>query len=511
MAGARVRFNGVASDTEIPTPPSGKCSVFYDKTNSVMKAKLDNGSVVLLSVNAEFVQDVVGSFFQDSSTIDVTYNDVGNIISAEVVESALDPNQIPVVPTGGLTSSNVQDAFEELQTEIENIVITAVEVAQDAFGAMIAAGVQDGIAVAYNDAGNAVNFTNTDKGSVAVTDHEAASNPHPQYTTAAEASAAAPVQSVNGQTGNVVLTTTNIAEGTNQYFTESRVRSTLLTGLSLLTGGIIAVTDSVLIAFGKIQKQVTDNLTALSNHIADLANPHNVTKSQVGLGNVDNTSDINKPISTATQTALNLKEDLANKGAANGYAPLDSNSLIPTIYIPGSIDDVLEYANLAAFPVTGISGKMYVAIDTGKVYRWSGSIYVEISASPGSTDAVPEGVSNLYFTENRVRATVLTGITFLTNSAIVAADSVLIAFGKLQAQVTDLLSTKADKTTTVSAGTGLTGGGDLSANRTIAMPNVGTAGSVGAADSTLTVTTDAQGRVSSVVSNLISIISSQGS
>jgi len=179
MAGARVRFNGVASDTEIPTPPSGKCSVFYDKTNSVMKAKLDNGSVVLLSVNAEFVQDVVGSFFQDSSTIDVTYNDVGNIISAEVVESALDPNQIPVVPTGGLTSSNVQDAFEELQTEIENIVITAVEVAQDAFGAMIAAGVQDGIAVAYNDAGNAVNFTNTDKGSVAVTDHEAASNPHP--------------------------------------------------------------------------------------------------------------------------------------------------------------------------------------------------------------------------------------------------------------------------------------------------------------------------------------------
>ena len=47
-------------------------------------------------------------------------------------------------------------------------------------------------------------------------------------------------------------------------------------------------------------------------HIARVDNPHNVTKTQVGLGNVDNTSDANKPISTATQTALNLKANAAN-------------------------------------------------------------------------------------------------------------------------------------------------------------------------------------------------------
>ena len=40
-----------------------------------------------------------------------------------------------------------------------------------------------------------------------------------------------------------------------------------------------------------------------------IGNPHGVTKSEVGLSNVDNTSDINKPISTATQTALNTKID----------------------------------------------------------------------------------------------------------------------------------------------------------------------------------------------------------
>ena len=49
------------------------------------------------------------------------------------------------------------------------------------------------------------------------------------------------------------------------------------------------------------------NLSDLSNHINDLTNPHSVTAAQVGLGNVDNTSDINKPVSTATQTALNSK------------------------------------------------------------------------------------------------------------------------------------------------------------------------------------------------------------
>ena len=49
--------------------------------------------------------------------------------------------------------------------------------------------------------------------------------------------------------------------------------------------------------------------TDINNHEADLANPHAVTQTQVGLGNVDNTSDANKPISTATQTALDLKVD----------------------------------------------------------------------------------------------------------------------------------------------------------------------------------------------------------
>lgn len=47
----------------------------------------------------------------------------------------------------------------------------------------------------------------------------------------------------------------------------------------------------------------------IDTHIVDKTNPHEVTKAQIGLGNVDNTSDLNKPISTATQTALNGKQN----------------------------------------------------------------------------------------------------------------------------------------------------------------------------------------------------------
>jgi hypothetical protein len=62
----------------------------------------------------------------------------------------------------------------------------------------------------------------------------------------------------------------------------------------------------------------------IDNHIANTSNPHNVNASQVGLGNVNNTSDIDKPVSTATQTALDLKSnivDVLTKTNSTIYTP----------------------------------------------------------------------------------------------------------------------------------------------------------------------------------------------
>lgn len=68
--------------------------------------------------------------------------------------------------------------------------------------------------------------------------------------------------------------------------------------------------------------------TSVQGAKADTAvQPTGLTKSAVGLGNVDNTSDVNKPVSTATQTALNLKADLTT--LAN-YRLLTNNAFVGT-------------------------------------------------------------------------------------------------------------------------------------------------------------------------------------
>jgi hypothetical protein len=61
------------------------------------------------------------------------------------------------------------------------------------------------------------------------------------------------------------------------------------------------------------------NAADLTAHTSNTNNPHNTTKSQVGLGNADNTSDADKPISTATQTALNAKEPTITAGTTSQY------------------------------------------------------------------------------------------------------------------------------------------------------------------------------------------------
>ena len=74
------------------------------------------------------------------------------------------------------------------------------------------------------------------------------------------------------------------------------------------------------LADGTLQTYVDNIYRALISHGSNTSNPHNVTKAQVGLGNVDNTSDLSKPISSATQAALDAKQDLlttAQQAAVN--------------------------------------------------------------------------------------------------------------------------------------------------------------------------------------------------
>ena len=129
--------------------------------------------------------------------------------------------------------------------------------------------------------------------------------------------------------------------------------------------------------FQKTINTTTTDIVSISTIKQDLS----LSKSDVGLDNVDNTSDADKPVSTATQNALNTKLNTSLKGAPNGIAELDENGHVPSSQLPSYVDDVLEYNGTSNFPLTGTSGIIYVDISNNKTYRWSGSAYVEISAS----------------------------------------------------------------------------------------------------------------------------------
>ena len=95
-----------------------------------------------------------------------------------------------------------------------------------------------------------------------------------------------------------VITPSSITTTTLSYLDPtSSIQTQLNTKLSSVSGG----DHTTLTNIG------TNSHSQIDTHIANTSNPHSVTKSQVGLGSCDNTSDVNKPVSTATQTALDAK------------------------------------------------------------------------------------------------------------------------------------------------------------------------------------------------------------
>lgn len=112
---------------------------------------------------------------------------------------------------------------------------------------------------------------------------------------------------INQSTTEAVLNFTTYRQEAQQIG-----RNTLtITSATTSQAGLMSSSDKTKLDGLKDQAGITSDINAvqtnLETHINNKSNPHEVTKDQVGLGNVDNTSDANKPISNATQTALNGK------------------------------------------------------------------------------------------------------------------------------------------------------------------------------------------------------------
>lgn len=197
--------------------------------------------------------------------------------------------------------------------------------------------------------------------------------------------------------------------------------------------------------------------TTVGANIFTLANPSAISYPRI---NANNTVTAVSASTLAGELGVTAKLDSSAVGVS--VASL-VGGVVPSNQLPSYVDDVLEYANLAAFPATGETGKIYIAIDTNRQYRWSGSAYVQIVSSPGTTDNVPEGSTNQYFTQARVRSTPLTGFAAATGlNAILATDTILQAFNKIQGWLSGLgnasLATLVSSTTDSTSGRVVTSG-----------------------------------------------------
>lgn len=103
-------------------------------------------------------------------------------------------------------------------------------------------------------------------------------------------------------------------------------------------------------------------------------------------------------ISILTYTPL----DSAKVGVAEGVASLDATGKVPTSQLPSFVDDVIEVNGIDNAPETGETDKIYVDIVTNKTYRWSGTAYVEISASDIVTASEKNGYIKINGTDVKV-------------------------------------------------------------------------------------------------------------
>jgi hypothetical protein len=130
-------------------------------------------------------------------------------------------------------------------------------------------------------------------------------------------------------------TTTDLTEGTNLYFTAPRAQAAVV--VSGITDGDTTHSPSGDAVFDALALKA--DASDLDAHETDTDNPHEVTAAQVGLGNVDNTSDADKPVSTAQQTAIDALVPHGAMAYLSSAIALASGDTLLVPFSAASFDD----------------------------------------------------------------------------------------------------------------------------------------------------------------------------
>lgn len=234
------------------------------------------------------------------------------------------------------------------------------------------------------------------------------------------------------QTAAQVTTAANNAVTTANAFTTAQINALVAASPSTLD-----TLDELAAALGDDPNFAASTATALGNRLrVDTAaqglsgTQKTNAKTNIDLQNCDNTSDANKPVSTATQTALNLKYDASNPNNYETPTQLntrDTNNRARANHTgtqaASSISDFA--ATVRSTVLTGLSlatGTAVTAADS--VLQAIGKIQTQIDVGMASLNGVIAGKADK----------ILTGLSIADSADVADTDTVLIGIGKLQAQ-----------------------------------------------------------------------------
>ena len=206
-----------------------------------------------------------------------------NVYTASDIKSKLESLSSP----NKLSKTAIQDAVLSVNTQTGDVVIGKADVSL-------------GNVDNTSDVNKPVSTAQATAISASMTAHNTAVDPHPQYTTLSEAVSAAPVQSVNTLQGDIVLTTANISESGNLYYSDSRVTNYLTSnGYTVKSGSSIGSGSAV-------YKQ---------NNLGNLEF-RSITSSGIAVV-TQNANDINISVPANTITSVNGQTGVVNLTTTN--------------------------------------------------------------------------------------------------------------------------------------------------------------------------------------------------